>query len=250
MVLHVLSYKKITDREMAPTPAAPPVERWIAARAVARTNSYGTTTPGIAGRATAMMAGTSTPRRARLLRSRAGPRQPAPDGVLGHAEAGRSGLVRHRLQVTEDDRRLVGLGEPGDLLGEDRPGPGPGMIRHDFKCRAAGLGELLLVPAAAGSVGPGPGRDAMCHAVQPARERVLHPERPRLFGQHEEGGLEGVLGGMLVADHAPADAEDHRAVRSTRASKASPAPSSDPAPNRASSWASVSPAKVPRSHSR
>ena len=52
----------------------------------------------------------------------------------------------------------------------------------------------------------------MGHAVQPATERVLHPERPRLAGQHEEGGLEGVLGGMLVAEDAPADAEDHRPV--------------------------------------
>ena len=52
----------------------------------------------------------------------------------------------------------------------------------------------------------------MRHAVQPARERILHPERSRLFGQHEEGGLEGILGGVLVAEHAPADAEDHRPV--------------------------------------
>ena len=86
------------------------------------------------------------------------------------------------------------------------------MIRHDLARRAPSLREPSLMPAAAGRVGPRPGRDAMRDAVQPARERVLHPERPRLAGQHEERGLEGVLGGVLVAEHAPADAEDHRPV--------------------------------------
>ncbi len=81
MVLHVLSYKEITDREITPRLAAPPVERAIAARAVACTNSCRTTTAGIAGRATATMAGTSTPRRARLLRSRSRARARRPRTV-------------------------------------------------------------------------------------------------------------------------------------------------------------------------
>ena len=213
MVLHVLSYKEIADREMAPTPRRP----------ARREGDRG------AGRGLHQSV-SDDDRRDRRPRGRddggdldpsagqalaqplAGPRQSAPHRVLGHAEAGRRGLVRHRLQVAEDDRRPVGLGEPGDLLGEDRPGLGPGMIRHDLARRAAGLRESTLVPAATGGVGPRPGRDAMRDAVQPARERVLHPERPGLPGQHEEGGLEGVLGGMLVAEHAPADAEDHRPV--------------------------------------
>jgi hypothetical protein len=81
MVLHILSYKEITDREIASRLAAPPAERPTAVRAVACAKPGRITTAGIAGRAAATMAGTSTPRRARLLRSRSRARASRPRTV-------------------------------------------------------------------------------------------------------------------------------------------------------------------------
>ena len=48
--------------------------------------------------------------------------------------------------------------------------------------------------------------------MEPGAERVADPERPRLADQDQEGGLEGVLGVVRVAEDAPADAQDHRPV--------------------------------------
>ena len=183
---------------------------------MACTNPCRTTTAGIAGRACHDHPWFSIPRPARLRRSRSRAAEPAPHGVLAHAEAGRRGLVRHRLEVAEDDRHPVPLGEPGDLLGEDCR-PRTGIDRGIISTPGPGLREPLLVPAATGLVGLRPGRDAMRDAVQPARERVPDPEGSRLPGQHEEGGLEGVLGVMLVAEHAAADAQTIDPCRSTRA---------------------------------
>jgi hypothetical protein len=51
-------------------------------------------------------------------------------------------------------------------------------------------------------------------AVQPGRQRPTPPHRAGLAGQYQEGGLEGVVGRVGVAEDAAADAEDHRAVPS------------------------------------
>src|SRR5262249_8144328 len=47
-------------------------------------------------------------------------------------------------------------------------------------------------------------------AVQPAAEQLAPPDGPRLAGQDEEGGLEGVLRVGSVGEHAAAGGEDHR----------------------------------------
>ncbi len=59
---------------------------------------------------------------------------------------------------------------------------------------------------------PGRRGDAAGHAVQPRTHRVDDPERPAPTRQDEEGGLEGILGFMLVAEHGPANPQDHRSV--------------------------------------
>src|SRR5262249_26402769 len=43
-------------------------------------------------------------------------------------------------------------------------------------------------------------------------EQFPRPHRARLAGEDQEAGLEGVLGVLLVAEHPPADAQDHGAV--------------------------------------
>ena len=61
-------------------------------------------------------------------------------------------------------------------------------------------------------VNPGFHGDPTGDPVEPACRRVLTPDRARPPGEDEEGRLEGVLGLVSVAEHAPADAEDHRSV--------------------------------------
>jgi hypothetical protein len=66
-----------------------------------------------------------------------------------------------------------------------------------------GVGPGLAASAKGGAVGD---------AVQPAGERRAAPERACLPGEGEEGGLEGVLGVLPVAQEPAADAEHHGAV--------------------------------------
>ena len=54
--------------------------------------------------------------------------------------------------------------------------------------------------------------DAPGHAVQPAGQRRPPADRGGLPGQNKEGGLEGVLRVLVMAQHAPADPHDQRAV--------------------------------------
>ena len=52
----------------------------------------------------------------------------------------------------------------------------------------------------------------MGHAVEPVRDLVPLPDGSRLAHQHQEGGLKGVLGVLVAAQDAEADAPDHRTV--------------------------------------
>ena len=55
-------------------------------------------------------------------------------------------------------------------------------------------------------------RGAIGDAVQPAAQGVAGADRAGLPGQHQEGGLEGVLDVVLVLQHGAAGGQDHRAV--------------------------------------
>ncbi len=50
----------------------------------------------------------------------------------------------------------------------------------------------------------------MRDAIKPVGEHRRGSDRSRLAGEDEERGLEGVLGIVVVAEDAPADAQDHR----------------------------------------
>jgi hypothetical protein len=54
--------------------------------------------------------------------------------------------------------------------------------------------------------------DAHCHGVQPIGNLLTPAYRAGLAGEHEEGGLEGVLGILVVSEHTPAHAPDQRAM--------------------------------------
>ena len=64
----------------------------------------------------------------------------------------------------------------------------------------------------AAALAPRPQGQAEGDLEQPAGHRLRVADRAGLPGQHQEGGLEGVLGVLVVVQHAAADAQHHRAV--------------------------------------
>ena len=68
------------------------------------------------------------------------------------------------------------------------------------------------MPPPAHGVVPGLEGHAVGDPVQPRAQRAAPGDRPRFAGEHQKGRLKGVLGVVVVADDAAADAEDHRAV--------------------------------------
>ena len=78
--------------------------------------------------------------------------------------------------------------------------------------------ELLLSPAV--SQDPRPPRDSARDAMQPGAQRVRLADRVGLERQDQEGRLKGVLGRVLIPQHAAADPQHHRAMPMDDASKA------------------------------
>jgi hypothetical protein len=54
--------------------------------------------------------------------------------------------------------------------------------------------------------------DTVCYAMEPRAQRVLHPQRPGLLDQDEEGSLEGILGIVRIGKDVSADAQHHRSM--------------------------------------
>ena len=87
------------------------------------------------------------------------------------------------------------------------------MVRGGGRRAGQGLDPGGLAGAlAAGGGAAGADRDPAAHAVEPAAQRVVDADRRGLADEDEEGGLEGVGGGVGVVEGAAADAPDHRAV--------------------------------------
>ena len=70
----------------------------------------------------------------------------------------------------------------------------------------------LLAGAPPGGLSPCLLGDARGHAVQPVAKPFGPLDRAGLARQHQEGRLEGVLGILLLTQHAAAHAQDQRAV--------------------------------------
>ena len=66
--------------------------------------------------------------------------------------------------------------------------------------------------AAAQGVDPCLRGDSKGHSPKPARQRILDPEEAGLTSEHQESRLECIFGVMLIAQHAAAYTQDHRAV--------------------------------------
>ena len=116
------------------------------------------------------------------------------------------------LQVAEQDRGPEPLGEPAELLVDDRPEAvevGPARLRLDDRGR---LGASSLVDAPPYRGRAGATGDAERDAVQPAREGVAASERLGPGDEDEERRLEGVVGVIGVGQDPPADPVNHRPV--------------------------------------
>ncbi len=140
----------------------------------------------------------------------AGLEQPVPQGRLGPSQSTGGLVVRQALKVAEDHRQAVPIGQAVELLVDDRRKVGIGSVVGGVEHGHGGPGLLAMAPP------PGAGglldRRAIGDAVQPAGQRVPGADRPRLAGQHQEGGLEGVLDVVLVPERGAAGGQDHRPV--------------------------------------
>jgi hypothetical protein len=108
------------------------------------------------------------------------------------------------LQVAQHDRHPVLLGQPPQLPVEQRS-----QVEPDVSLQRRGLGHVSHLPfpgAPAGGNRPGLQGGAAGDAVQPVADQLAGHDRGRPAGEDEEGGLEGVLGVLLVGQHAAADA--------------------------------------------
>ena len=127
------------------------------------------------------------------------------------AEPGRGLLVGQLLQVAEHDRLTVRVRQPIQLLVDDGAKL-RGLDRIPLFGEPLRHGETVLMP-------PPPGRrrsrtagDAVGHPVKPACGRVPAADGPGTLGEHQEGGLESILGVVRVDQDLAANTPDHRPV--------------------------------------
>ena len=171
--------------------------------------------------------------------------QPGLDRPDRAVQSPRGLLVGQPLEVAEDQRQPVLLRQPVEFLVELRPGLGG---RSCGRC----VSPPFLHPCApAARRRAASARDFAAtrpsDAEQPARDRIGLADRGRLAGEDQERRLEGVLGGVLVAQHVAADPEHQRgrAAPPATAKAASATASSLRVAKRSSSCPSVIPPTAP-----
>ena len=127
-----------------------------------------------------------------VAEQRAAPRQAAPHGPDRPLELGGGLLVRPVVQVTEDQRHPVLLGQPVQLLVEGLADlgrfEGPRIGRRFQAIDPVRLPALPHLP-----MGSGPHRNLVGHAVEPAREPLPLADRRGFANQHQKRRLERVL---------------------------------------------------------
>jgi len=114
------------------------------------------------------------------------------------------------FQVAEHQRRPVLLRQVQQLLIQERAQLIDRLFRMNFGLRHGSEPPFVRMPP--GRAGAGLLRQAIRHAEQPAPKRRLLANRGCLASQHQEYGLEDVLGVLVVAEHAPANGQHQRPV--------------------------------------
>jgi hypothetical protein len=133
--------------------------------------------------------------------------QPAGDRPFRTAEFSGGLLAPLALQVAQDDGRPVAFGKCGQLPIKHLPQV---VASRGRRLHPRGGPRLLRTPP--GHRSPSLQGRPVGHTVQPGPEARPLVDRRRPADEDEEGGLEGVLGVVIVAQDATADPEHHRAV--------------------------------------
>ncbi|QDV38876.1 hypothetical protein ElP_68350 [Tautonia plasticadhaerens] len=135
-----------------------------------------------------------------------GPGEADLDGADRAAEPSGDLVVRAAAEVVQDHREAVAGGQAVDLLEQGLVGV-PGRLGLGL-----GPGGEPFPGASPGGVEAGSEGDPAGDPAEPGRGGVPVPDRTRSPGEDEEGGLEGVLGGVGVPEQAEADPPDRRPV--------------------------------------
>ena len=138
--------------------------------------------------------------------------QPVPQRRLGPVQAAGGLLVGQALQVAEDHRQPLAIGQPVELLVHDGSDLGVGIgAAWDASSVAMAIASASRRRRSLGIASSVHG-GAVGDAVQPAAQGVAGADRSGLTCQDEEGGLEGVLDVVLVPEDGAAGGQDHGAM--------------------------------------
>src|SRR5262249_46778197 len=196
----------------AEAPAAVPARALTAAPTVVVTRADGSAgaLPAVAATAHRAAARVS-PRRARrgCIRLRASASRLETVPSFQPSRVAGSGLSLPLRAPRAAGTRLL-LGRPPPPRAQPRLYLSPGRFEVGLRVPPARRPPLAGLPP--GRRPPRVAGRAPGHAVQPAGQRRVPADRGGVAGQHEEGGLEGVLRVLVVAQHAAADAHDQGAV--------------------------------------
>ena len=120
-------------------------------------------------------------------------------------------LVGLAFQVAKDDRRPIDFGQATQLLAEQRLQ----IFSQSFGSTAGSVmtaTRLFLNPQRSDGFRPGFEGGVVGNAVEPVSQHLPRLDRRRFAEQHQEGGLKSVLGIVMPAQDATADAPDHGAM--------------------------------------
>ena len=201
----------VADSAAAAVEAAPPAAIATAERASAAGTAA--LAPAACAARTTPTAPAVMPRRVNRSRSRRRALSSRCRSV-GSVQRRRHGglLVGQALEVAEDHRQPLAIGQTVELLVHDGSDLGVGIGRG-VRCfeRRHGHGLRLSSPPSLGIALRVHG-GAVGDAVQPAAQRVAGADRAGRTRQDQEGGLECVLDVVLLLQHGAAGGQDHRAM--------------------------------------
>lgn len=136
--------------------------------------------------------------------------QPSLHGTRRTIQALRCLVLRQPLQATKNDRGAVVLRQVVQFLIEDDEQLARAEFVERRRWRRATAVRLALYSPP--SRVPCPQGEAKGDAMQPARQRFGTANRRRPAGQHQERGLEHVLGRLPILNDTARQAQHHRPV--------------------------------------
>ncbi len=210
MVMRAALARSTAGFEVTPATAAIRVAKVRAAWIVARSRDTGTTAAAtlVSSEPASTSAPAERPRRASRLRSIARARDTSEPTVPGGAAQPSGRLhVRQSLEMAEDHRAAITLGQPPDLLVHGRgvlvtKQAGIRLAADRFHSRHIDLGFLATTTLI--RLRPGLARDPGCDAVQPRAQQVRPSDRAGPARQHQEHRLEGIVRRVRVAEQVTA----------------------------------------------